>query len=183
LFHDAAGTPLYSPYHLAQTIPAVLAHLLVAGPVEGALTGGVLAYLQRANIPLLKVNHPDVPVAGDAERRTGKVRPMVVAVGAVGIMTLLTPLGLLAPGGAFGESAPKDLNLSKLGLSAVPEGLSKYTGLWRHAIFHGYDFGGANPWLGYLVSALVGILAVGLVVYLIGMAAEAFLKRGSMDKV
>jgi cobalt/nickel transport system permease protein len=53
----------------------------------------------------------------------------------------------------------------------------------RHAIFHGYDFGGANPWLGYLVSALVGILAVGLVVYLIGMAAEAFVKRGSMDKV
>ena len=37
LFHTAAGTPLYSPFHLAQTIPAMaLAHLTVAGAVERA---------------------------------------------------------------------------------------------------------------------------------------------------
>jgi cobalt/nickel transport system permease protein len=184
LFHDAAGTPLYSPYHLAQTIPALLlAHLLVAGPVEGVLTGGVLAYLQRANIPLLKINHPEVPVTADAGRRTRKLRPIVVAGVAVGIMTLLTPLGLLAPGGAFGEDAPQNLNLPKVGLSAIPQGLSRYTGLWHHAIFDGYHFGGGAPaWLGYVISALVGILAVGLLVYLIGKAVEAVVNRGSMGK-
>jgi cobalt/nickel transport system permease protein len=183
LFHDAAGTPLYSPYHLAQTIPAMLlAHLLVAGLVEGALTGGVFLYLQRANLPLLQVNHPGVPLT-ERETRGKRVRPRTVAGIAVGIMTLLTPLGLLAPGGAFGEDSPQDLDLGKLSLSAVPEGLNRYTGLWHHAIFDGYDFaGGARPWLGYLISALVGILVVGLAVYLIGKAIEAFLKRGSLDK-
>jgi cobalt/nickel transport system permease protein len=99
-------------------------------------------------------------------------------------MTVLTPLGLLAPGGAFGEDAPQDLDLGKLGLSAVPEGLNKYTGLWHHAIFNGYDFGGdAHPWLGYLVSALAGIIVVGLVVYFIGKAVQALTRRGSLEKV
>ena len=42
LFHSADGTPLYAPFHLAQTIPAMaLAHLTVAGAVEFALTAGV----------------------------------------------------------------------------------------------------------------------------------------------
>jgi cobalt/nickel transport system permease protein len=98
-------------------------------------------------------------------------------------MTLLTPLGLLAPGGAFGEDAPQNLNLPKVGLSAIPQGLSRYTGLWHHAIFDGYHFGGGAPaWLGYVISALVGILAVGLLVYLIGKAVEAVVNRGSMGK-
>jgi cobalt/nickel transport system permease protein len=184
LFHDAVGTPLYSPYHLAQTIPAMLlAHLLVAGLVEGALTGGVLVYLQRANLPLLRINHPDVPLVAPEAGRS-KIRPIISAGIAVGIMTLLTPLGLLAPGGAFGEDRPQDLDLGKLGLSTVPEGLNKYAGLWHHAIFDGYGFGGdAYPWFGYLVSALVGILVVGLVVYLIGKAVQAFTTRGSMEKM
>jgi len=183
LFHDAADTPLYSPYHLAQTIPAMmLAHLAVAGLVEGALTGGVLAYLQRANLPLLRVNHPEIPLS-EAESAKRRFRPVVVAGIAVGVMALLTPLGLLAPGGAFGEDAPQDLDLGGLGLSAVPEGLSKYTGLWHHALFDGYDFGGdAHPWLGYLISAVVGILVVGLVVYLIGKAVQALGKRGSRER-
>ena len=50
LFQTAAGAPLYSPYHLSQSIPAMaLAHVIVAGPVEAVLTAGVLAYLVRAN--------------------------------------------------------------------------------------------------------------------------------------
>ena len=42
-------------------------------------------------------------------------------------MVLLTPLGLLAPGGAFGEDAPEDLDLGKYGLSAVPERAGRST--------------------------------------------------------
>jgi cobalt/nickel transport system permease protein len=183
LFHDASGTPLYSPYHLAQTIPAMLlAHLLVAGVVEAALTGGVVLYLQRANLPLLQVNHPAFTEEGTTGRR--KFRPIVVAGIAVGVMTLLTPLGLLAPGGAFGEDAPGDLNLGELGLSAVPAGLNQYAGFWRHAIFSGYELGGdSHPWVGYVISAVIGILVVGFVVFLIGKAVEAFMKRDSLEKV
>lgn len=70
LFHTANGTPLYSPYHLSQSIPAMmLAHLSVAGVVEAIITGGVVAYLQRANLPLLRANNPDVPAMDRSVRR------------------------------------------------------------------------------------------------------------------
>src|SRR3954465_7208381 len=66
LFTDGNGTPLYAPFHLSQTIPAMaLAHLLVAGLVELALTAGVITYLQRANVPILRINHLDVPLSDD----------------------------------------------------------------------------------------------------------------------
>src|SRR5581483_10960525 len=62
LFHTADGTPLYAPFHLTQTIPAMLfAHLLVAGVVEAALTAGVITYLQRANRPVLQINQAMTP--------------------------------------------------------------------------------------------------------------------------
>jgi cobalt/nickel transport system permease protein len=62
LFHSANGAPLYAPFHLSQTIPTMaLAHLTIAGIVELALTAGAIAYLQRANLPLLRINHGAIP--------------------------------------------------------------------------------------------------------------------------
>ncbi len=176
LFHNAAGAPLYSPYHLSQTVPAMaLAHLTVAGAAEAILTGGIVAYLQRANLGLLRPNHPGVPVDGEggAERTPRRVRPLTVALCGMAVMVLLTPLGLLSPGGAFGEDSPDDLNLGKYGLSAVPSGLNKYNGFWHHAIFNGYDFGAdSHPAVGYLVSAVIGIAVIGAVIFLVGFAAR-----------
>jgi cobalt/nickel transport system permease protein len=161
LFHKADGTPLYAPFHLSQTIPAMLIpHLLVAGVIEGAVTGAVIAYLQRANVPLLRINAPDVPLT-DAEVARRPVRPVVAGLIGIGAMTLLTPLGLLAPGGAFGEDAPADLDLQKYGLSAVPDGLQKYSDFWGKALLPGYGNGGA--WQ-YLLSAVIGVAVVGLLV-------------------
>ncbi len=169
LFQDASGAPLYSPYDLSQAIPAMLlAHLTVAGVAEGILSAAVVAYLQRANLPLLKINHPGVPVdaaAADAEqRRRSKLRPGVVAGVVMGLMVILTPLGLLAPGGAFGEDTPDELNLGQLGLSAIPAGLARYADFWQDALFP--DYLSASPWT-YIVSAVIGILIVGIVVYLL----------------
>jgi cobalt/nickel transport system permease protein len=171
LFHDAAsGAPLYSPYHLAQTIPAMLlAHLAVAGVAEGILSGAVVAYLQRANLPLLQVNHPGVPIDADAaaaeQGRRRRLRPGLIALIAIAVMVVLTPLGLLAPGGAFGEDAPDDL-VTNLGLSAVPAGMARYADFWQDTLFPGYL--SDRPWT-YIVSAVVGILVVGLAVYLVGL--------------
>jgi cobalt/nickel transport system permease protein len=171
LFHDASGTPLYSPYHLSQSIPAMLfAHLTVAGTAEGIIAAAVLAYLQRANLPLLQVNHPGVPVDAEAAAAEGarrrRLRPGVVAAMAMALMVVLTPLGLLAQGTAFGEDAPDELK-DKLGLSKIPEGLNKYAEFWRATLFPDYGFAsGEHPVLSYIVSAVVGILIVGLVVFL-----------------
>ena len=175
LFHNAAGQPLYSPYHLSQSVPAMLlAHLAVAGVVEAVLTGGVVAYLQRANVPLLRINHPGVPVDDPDKVRTPlRLRPLHVALIAVAVMVVLTPIGLLAPGGAFGEDTPADLNLHKYHLSAIPAGLEKWNGLWHNAILGGYDFShDAHPTLGYLLSAVVGIAVIGMAVFLVAFLAR-----------
>jgi len=52
---DAAGHALYCPYPLSIAIPAMaIGHLAVFGIVEAAVTGLVLAYLQRADVSLLQ---------------------------------------------------------------------------------------------------------------------------------
>ncbi len=186
LFHDASGAPLYSPYHLAQAVPAMLlAHLVVAGFVEAALTGGVVAYLQRANVPLLQVNHPGVPV--DADERAApkpRLRPAVVAVVAMAVLVALTPLGLLAPGIAFGEDRPANLALDRLGLSAVPIGLAKYTQFWNHTLLGGYgSASGAHPVIAYLVSALLGIFVVGTAVFLLAWGLKALGSRPAAREI
>jgi cobalt/nickel transport system permease protein len=49
LFHTANGTPLYCPYNLSQTIPAMmLAHMTVAGLAEAIVTAGVLVFLKKS---------------------------------------------------------------------------------------------------------------------------------------
>jgi cobalt/nickel transport system permease protein len=169
LFHASDGTPLYAPFHLSQTIPAMaLAHLTVAGLAEFALTAGIVAYLQRANVPLLRFNHPGVALDDASLVR----KPPRSAWGWAGIgltaMVVLTPLGLLAPGGAFGERAPVDLNLHSYHLSAVPSGLNDYNGFWTHTVLGGYGFSsGQHQYLGYILSAIVGILAVAVGVFVL----------------
>jgi cobalt/nickel transport system permease protein len=177
LFARADGTPLYAPFHLSQTIPAMaIGHLTVAGLVEAAITGGVVAYLQRANLPLLRINHPAVPdteVEGVPPRRLGWRWALI----GLAVMVVLTPLGLLAPGGAFGEDAPGDLDLGRYGLQAVPEGLNRYNSFWSHTLLGGYGFSsGDHPVLGYLLSAVVGIavvaLAIGVIFWLLRLLAR-----------
>ncbi len=166
LFHSANGTPLYAPFHLSQTIPAMmLAHLTLAGLCEFAVTAGIVAYLQRANLPVLRINHGDVALTeAELERRpklgwTWAFAPIVA-------MIALTPLGLLARGGAFGEDAPANLDLAKYHLSAVPTGLQRFSSFWSHALLGGYGFGsGDHPVIGYLVSAVVGILVIGVIAF------------------
>ena len=81
LFHTADGTPLYAPFHLAQTIPAMaLAHLTVAGVVEFAFTAGV-DRLPAARQPAGAAHQPSVDVP-DARRATRAGRPARLAMGA-----------------------------------------------------------------------------------------------------
>ncbi len=165
LFHTAAGVPLYAPFHLSQTIPAMmLAHLTVAGFAEFGATLGIIAYLQRANLPLLKLNHSDVPVTD--EELVKKPMGWRWAMIGLAVMIVLTPIGLLAPGGAFGEDVPADLDLAKYHLSAVPTGLDKFSSFWSHTLLGGYGFNsGDHPVIGYLVSAFVGILFISIFVF------------------
>jgi cobalt/nickel transport system permease protein len=180
LFKTSNGTPLYAPYHLSQSIPPMLlANLLVAGVVEGILTAGVVAYLQRADLARLVPNHPGIPLtAGDVVPRASRLSPGKVAVGFIAVMVVLTPLGLLAPGEGFGEGAPQDLNLHEYGLHAIPSGLQKYNGFWSHALLNDYGFNnGDHPDIGYVLSAVVGIAVIGLAIFLIGHTVQWWSRR------
>ncbi len=174
LFHTAAGAPLYSPYHLSQSIPAMaLAHVIVAGPVEAVLTAGVFGYLVRANPSALAATHPGLSgepsSSSTPSRAPGLLSPARVAVGFVVLLAALSPLGLLAPGGAFGENAPDDLPLADLGLDAIPAGMERYAGFWSHTLLGDYGFAdGQNATLAYWVCAVLGIAIVGIAVYAAG---------------
>jgi len=173
LFTATDGTPLYAPFHLSQTIPAMaLAHLTVAGGVEMALTIAVVAHLQRSNLPILRINHPGV---ADAEADLVPPQPMRWrwALVALGTMAVLTPLGLISSRNAFGEDAPDELELGKYGMNTVPAGLRRYAGFWHNALFDGYGFSGdKHPVAAYLISAAVGILAIALAIL-----SAAFIRR------
>src|SRR5665648_756937 len=96
LFHTANGTPLYSPYGLGVAIPAMLfAHLTIAGPVEGLVSALVVVYLQRSNPSLLQLNNRSETTSGPF-----RLRKLVIGLLAFAV---LTPLGLLASGTAWGE--------------------------------------------------------------------------------
>jgi cobalt/nickel transport system permease protein len=186
---NGGHVPLYAPFHLSQTIPTMLgAHLLVAGVVEFVLTVGVIAYLQRANLPILRINHPGVPDAADQRigdngrdvARSPRLRGILIGLGA---LVALVPLGLLASGGAFGEDSPSNLDLRKYGLDAVPTGLQKYSDFWSSALLPGYDVKhGSQPNLGYYASAIIGtVVIVGVVFTVFRVAALPRRRRGGRD--
>jgi cobalt/nickel transport system permease protein len=160
LFHAADGTPLYAPYPLAVAIPAmVIPHLLIAGVVEGMITAGIVAYLARANRPVLELT--DNPALAAQATSFGRLRVFWVAMV---VLIFVTPIGLLAPGTAWGEWGSRQL--TALGLSFVPRGLAQLQGIWG-APLAGYDLPAlGNSNLGYILSAVVGMLIIGFVAWL-----------------
>ncbi len=182
LFHTANGTPLYAPFHLSQTIPAMmLAHLTVAGVAEFVVTFGVISYLQRANVPVLRINHPDVPVT-DAELARQRPLSWKHALVFFGALVALTPLGLLAPGTAFGETAPANVDLTKYKLDAVPHGLQRFSDFWSHTLLGGYGFGsGGDAVLGYLLSAVIGCAIITLVLVGFVLVYRRFARKDDPD--
>ena len=81
----------------------LLAHLTLAGGVEFALTLGVITYLQRANLPILRINHDNVlETDADLVRPPRRLR-WWYALLPIALMALATPLGLIDNAGAYGE--------------------------------------------------------------------------------
>jgi cobalt/nickel transport protein len=89
------------------------------------------------------------------------------------VLALLTPLGVILPAkfktvGAWGEWRPEELE--KL-IGYVPEGLKKLADVWKAPV-PDYTFGGEGASvtvqvISYVASGVLGILAVGLVIYVI----------------
>jgi cobalt/nickel transport system permease protein len=167
LYRDASGAPLYAPYPLHIAIPAMMiGHLTVAGMAELVLSAGVVAYLQRAEPSLLHATAPGAARdASSAPAGWRATRPLWIALG---VLLILTPLGILAAGTAWGEWSPKDYRDAQArkqmaaasGQEAppaqTPRGIEKLSSFWT-APMPGY----APRFLksasfGYLLSAMSG---------------------------
>ena len=165
LFRDASGSPLYAPYGLNISIPAMLAgHLTFAGLAELVISSGLMAWLQRVDPSLLRLTAPDAPDRETpAAAQTGRSSwpPAWKLWLVVGILVILTPLGILAAGGAWGEWGLGDF-------ANPPRGLARLAGLWTAPLARYAPGFISNPSIGYLISAVVGvalIIALGLLVW------------------
>jgi cobalt/nickel transport system permease protein len=169
LFHDANGAPLYAPYPLSVAIPAMLlGHLSFAGIAELVISGGLVAYLQRADVSLLKMTAPGAadetqtpaPAPGWAA-----LRPLWLGLAA---LMIATPLGLLAAGSAWGEWSAEDFKNpeARRQIAAAshniqppenpPSGLEKLSSVWTAPMT---DYAPAfikSEKLGYILSAMFG---------------------------
>ncbi|HEY5386781.1 MAG TPA: cobalt transporter CbiM [Thermoleophilia bacterium] len=158
LAHTASGQALYAPYRLGLAVPAMaLEHLLFFAPIEAIVTMGVVAALARSEPALLETK----PAA----------RPLRWMWAGIGVLILLTPVGALAPGTAWGEW---DSGQLKAAIGYAPANLEKLGGFWRSAM-PGYATPGiSNALLGYVIAAVVGTaLAVG-----VAFAVGALLAKG-----
>jgi cobalt/nickel transport system permease protein len=168
LFHTASGTPLYAPYPLAVSIPAmVIPHAAVASVAEALLTALVVAYLQRTNKAALEMPGQGA-WSGETTRRLTRLRVLWILLP---VLIILTPLGLLAPGTAWGEWGADEL--TQRGLAFVPQGFASLQGLWG-APMKDYDLPAlGNSNLGYILSAIVGVALIALVAWLLTTALTA----------
>lgn len=171
-FRDASGAPLYAPYGLGISIPAMLiGHLSFAGLAELIISAGLVAWLQRVQPSLLLLTASDAPdrAAPAAPQDNGWAWMAVWKLWlALGALLVLTPLGILAVGGAWGEWSP-----AELGTNRVPRGLARLYHLWAAPLpDYAPGFIRSAP-LGYLLSAMIGVGSI----VLLGLAVWWFTER------
>ena len=173
LFHDASGSPLYAPYPLAVSVPAMMiGHLTIAGLAELVISAGLIAWLQRTDPALLLRTAPDAPDAAEpAPPQPGRAalpsaRKLWLGLA---VLLILTPLGILAVGGAWGEWSARDFSdpEARRQIAAAsanhappprpPSGLQRLSAIWT-APLSGYAPAFIrNTSFGYFVSAALGV--------------------------
>ena len=151
LFKNAAGQPLYSPYPLWVSIPAMtIPHLIIAGVVEVIFTVAIFSFIKKVS--------PGTIYEG-AKQKTKAIYGLIVA------LICLSPIGLLATGTAWGEWGLDEIKLVAAGgktLGYIPEGMRN--GFNFNAIIPDYAIKGLPDGAGYILSATAGV-AISLILF------------------
>jgi cobalt/nickel transport system permease protein len=179
LYHTASGSPLYAPFPLSVSIPAMLiSHVFIFGFIDAAATGFLVSYILRSDTSILAASvvqsipslntgvgiggTPMVTVESPAPRRSILKRMWML----IAILMVLAPLGLLAPGTAFGEWSSSDLE-TIFGV-APPAGLKSLENLYN-APFRDYSVPGATTFtqlsLAYILAAVIGVSILGFCLF------------------
>lgn len=156
LFKDSTGLPLYCPYPLAVSIPAMLIpHLTLAGFAEMFFTVAVVAFIKRVSPGMIYVGE---------KTRLRTVYGVLIA------LVCLSPLGLLAAGTAWGEWGAdkiKDVATGGKVLGYIPQGMEK--GFSFAAPLSDYSVKGLPDVLGYIISAIAGVAVLIILFKLLGL--------------
>jgi cobalt/nickel transport system permease protein len=168
-FHDARGVPLYAPYPLSIAIPAMMiGHLAVAGIAEAVVAAGLVGYLQVAD-PSLLCSTSGLPVGASSTPEVVLQRSLRKLWVTVALFMLLTPLGILAGGTAWGEWSANQVNAAtsrkevsaagqnQAASSAAPDGFERFASLWTAPIPNYAPEFVKSPSFGYLLSAMFGV--------------------------
>ena len=169
LYHTANGSPLYAPFPLSVTIPAMMiSHAFIFGFVDAAATGFLVSYMMRSDqsalaTPILQsIPTPMVNVQSPAPQRSIFRRLWIL----LAVLVVLVPLGLLAPGSAFAEWSASQLE-TLFGMTP-PAGLTSLEGLYN-APLSGYSVPGATTFtqlgLAYVLAAAIGVSLLGLCLF------------------
>ena len=131
LFHTAEGVPLYCPYGLNISIPAMmLGHLTIFGLAEVIFTVAMYSFIMKTSPGTLM----------ESQGRTNS-KPLYILLA---VLIAATPLGLLASGTAWGEWEVSEISTMKESFS------------WK-SIMPDYTLGGLPDIVAYILSAIIGI--------------------------
>jgi len=171
LFKDASGAPLYFPYPLSISVPAMMiGHLSFGGLAELIVTAGVVLYMDRTFPALLGTGvAPSMNATADEpEAAIGTKRAAARLWLIVGVLLMLTPLGLLAAGSAWGEWSPSDFSdpEARVEISAESRGqappveasprMVRLSRIWTAPISHYAPSFMKSASFGYVLSAMMG---------------------------
>lgn len=170
LYKNPSGQAIYFPYDLKTAIPAMMVgHLAIAGFAESFIAGFILSWIQK--------NQPQL-LYSEKRKKAIKTNIRILWIGLV-ILILLTPLGLLATGTAWGEWGRKEL--SQLGLGYIPSGFDKWSSVWNAPI-PDYSIAGLNPQIVYIISGIIGLFFIVLIFNLVLLIIRKRYERFSGKK-
>ncbi len=177
LFKAADGHPLYCPYPLSVSVPSMtFAHGFIAGPIEGILTTAAIAYILKFAPQFFaknNLNGSDEPKVSFFKKQKAILFPFLVLV-------VLTPLGLIATGTAWGEWGADEI---KEQLGYIPKGFAAMADKWN-ALLPDYSVpafgdGRFGAIAGYILCAIVGIA---LIAALIALTSKLIMRNQNSPK-
>ena len=190
LFTNASGAPLYCPFPLSVSIPAMLIpHMLVAGVVEGVASAAIYGFIKKT-APSIIVGPEATDGLLSAKTVTAKKTSLIPTIILVVALVVATPLGLLATGDAWGEwdaegaatavQEAGDTSLkASVGLDAPTFADMLPTGDYLQAYSEANNLDFAGQAAMYILSGVIGVAVLTIVFRLISLTAKESLPHGN----
>lgn len=164
-FTDTHGLPLYGFYPLSITLPAMFIGHLIAGPIDGVISMLAVAYVVKFAPQLIVRTNTTLPEKNLLGAQIKVNYKAIISI--LAAVVILSPIGLLASGTAFGEWGTDEV---KQIIGYIPTGMAQAADKW-HALFPDYSIPhlGETPLamsFGYIASAIFGMVIISTLILL-----------------